>query len=71
MPITENMTAEEQVKYRAYRDEAKAVRESGAGNWSEKRDANSGTPMESSDLLMTPEFLAGYAKKLDEVYREG
>jgi len=71
MPIAENMTAEEQIKYKAYREEAKAVRESGAGNWSEKRDANSGTPMKPFDLLMTNEFLTSYAKKLDDVFKEG
>jgi hypothetical protein len=65
MAIPANMTADEQKKYVAYRDEAKAIREGGAGGWSEKKDTNRGVPMEPSDLLMTADFLNSYSKKLD------
>ena len=65
-----SMTAEEQEQFNAYRAKAKAIREGGAGSWGKKKDANSGVPMKPSDLLMSNEFLASYAKKLNNIFGE-
>jgi len=68
MPILDQLTPEEQEKLNAYRAEAKAVREAGAGNWSAKKDMNTGSPMEPSNLLIPRNFLQGFSAKLDDIF---